>query len=290
MMLSTAILALLILGINGELDYSSVPVKANWELSSLITKIWNADNNRLTFGRDIRLSYQNQASWNYARDVSTQPLFYTLNTNIFSKPTFKAFLALLDNYEMDPSVHEDVSNQEITENYRFLDEVLKTPAMKLVHDYLKRKGKASFSISQFKSELYDLWFKKYYRSSVRGSSGFEHVFVGEIKSADRVVSGFHSWIQFYLEEKKKHLNYYGYLKRGSSPYLSLIKYSWNNNLKHVGSAFFGTSPEFEFALYSLVYMAGYEKLQFSLDNMPVMVTCFGINRNRNIGTCYPDFA
>ena len=48
--------------------------------------------------------------------------------------------------------------------------------------------------------------------SVRGSSGFEHVFVGETKTRDSIVSGFHNWIQFYLQEKKGNLNYYGFLK------------------------------------------------------------------------------
>jgi len=72
--------------------------------------------------------------------------------------------------------------------------------------------------------------------------------------------------------------------------MSLVKYTWHNKIKHIGSAFFGTSPEFEFALYSLVYMAGYQKLQFPLDGQQIMVTCYGINRDSNIGTCYPDFA
>ncbi|XP_066926485.1 poly(U)-specific endoribonuclease-B-like [Clytia hemisphaerica] len=267
---------------------SGTVVKASYELQSLINTLWKEDTNRLVFGKDIRLNYQNQASWSTARDVSYKPLFYSVNTNVFSKPTFRAFIALLDNYESDTYSRESVPTSEVNENYYFLNEVLKTNAMKKVHEYLRRKNKAPYSSSQFKSALYDLWFQMYYRSSVRGSSGFEHVFVGETKS-DGQVSGFHNWIQFYLEEKNRNLNYYGYLKKSSSsPYLSIVKYTWQKKIKHIGSSFYGTSPEFEFALYSLVYMMGYERLQFSLDGMQVKITCFGMNRNRNIGTCYPD--
>lgn len=277
-------------GIQSQRSYKASVVKADFELSSLIAKLWREDTNRLVFGKDIRLSYQNQASWSIARDVSTQPLFTSVNTNVFTKPTFKSFIALLDNYEHEVNSKEDVSTHETNENLHFLNEVLRTPAMKAVHTHLKSKGKAASTTRLFKSQLYDLWFQMYYRSSVRGSSGFEHVFVGETKSANSIVSGFHNWIQFYLEEKKQQLNYYGFLqKSNTSPYLGLVKYTWHNKIKHIGSAFFGTSPEFEFSLYSLVYMLGYEKLEFSLDGIKVIITCFGSNKNRSIGTCYPDF-
>jgi len=45
------------------------------------------------------------------------------------------------------------------------------------------------------------------------SSGFEHVFVGEIKGED--VVGFHNWICFYLQEKSGNIDYHGYFRRGT---------------------------------------------------------------------------
>ena len=41
-----------------------------------------------------------------------------------------------------------------------------------------------------------------------GSSGFEHVFIGEIKNG--AVGGFHNWFHWYYLEKKGELNYLGY--------------------------------------------------------------------------------
>ena len=45
------------------------------------------------------------------------------------------------------------------------------------------------------------------------SSGFEHVFVGESRGSpdNREVTGFHNWIQFYLEEKRGNIDYKGWV-------------------------------------------------------------------------------
>ena len=49
--------------------------------------------------------------------------------------------------------------------------------------------------------------------SMTNSCGFEHVFVGETREHD--VTGFHNWIQFYLQEKAGRLDYRGYFRRGT---------------------------------------------------------------------------
>lgn len=56
--------------------------------------------------------------------------------------------------------------------------------------------------TSYREVIKELWFNLYARSSSGpiNSSGFEHVLVGEISSSK--VSGFHNWIQFYLEEKR----------------------------------------------------------------------------------------
>ena len=68
---------------------------------------------------------------------------------------------------------------------------------------------ASSDATEFKTELRSYWFRRYSRSQGQAidSSGFEHVFVGEIKNNE--VSGFHNWIQFYEQEKANVLFYEG---------------------------------------------------------------------------------
>lgn len=44
-----------------------------------------------------------------------------------------------------------------------------------------------------------------------GSSGFEHVYLAEIKND--AISGLHNWLYFNDEEKKNTANYLGYMKK-----------------------------------------------------------------------------
>lgn len=55
--------------------------------------------------------------------------------------------------------------------------------------------------------MHELWFGLYRRSTTDDSSGFEHVFLGEIKDGE--VSGMHNWVQLYEQEKAGNLDYLG---------------------------------------------------------------------------------
>lgn len=62
-----------------------------------------------------------------------------------------------------------------------------------------------------RTKLKDIWFTLYTRGSHKvSSSGFEHVFVGELK--DGKVSGFHNWISYMKQEKSDLLDYKGYIR------------------------------------------------------------------------------
>mmetsp|Transcript_7117 Transcript_7117/g.10633 ORF Transcript_7117/g.10633 Transcript_7117/m.10633 type:complete len:148 (+) Transcript_7117:78-521(+) len=127
------------------------------------------------------------------------------------------------------------------------------------------------------------------------SSGFEHVFSGEVKNGK--VSGFHNWIQFYLEERKGNVDYKGYIKpRGrvedvtnDDDHVLTIQFDWNGIEKMVGTSFIGVSPEFEIALYTMCFLLGEEEnpveLNTGTDVFGLNVKCFRYAGNK-IGTTF----
>ena len=148
---------------------------------------------------------------------------------------------------------------------------------------------------------------------IKGSSGFEHVFLGEKKN-DKV-QGFHNWLYFYyMEEKNKVLD--GTLKiriniafsisdqllwsqTGNISWhksnIAVIQFCmgsgkeifWVTNLHKIfgecqlyfRSMLIGTSPEFELALYTTCLLAhGEEKCKFSLGGRNVALTSHVFSR------------
>ena len=65
-------------------------------------------------------------------------------------------------------------------------------------------------MASYRSYFDTIWFGLYTRGGgPLGSSGFEHVLVGEIKDG---ISGFHNWARFWEEERIGEMNYLGYIK------------------------------------------------------------------------------
>lgn len=120
-------------------------------------------------------------------------------------------LALFDNYEAAVNITEVVTNQELAEESAFLDSILETAVMQEAQRFLvNQKLLSNARKAHFKDTLRSMWFGLYQRSpGKQGSSGFEHVFLGEWKNG---ISGLHSWIRFQQEEAKGKMNYLGYIK------------------------------------------------------------------------------
>lgn len=100
---------------------------------------------------------------------------------VFSRPTYKgfclifsvkvfcsilksAFRALLDNYEAETGNAEVVTQEEFSENVKFINLIMETAVMKEVHQFLVDHDKAPAELDDFKRLLYKIWFKLYRRS------------------------------------------------------------------------------------------------------------------------------
>lgn len=255
-------------------------------LTNFCEQIWNEDENALIVGEDYELDLQGRTRYSKGGiDKAEDPLFTFVTKEALEKPTYKAFIALLDNYVSETGVAEVVTNEERKENWDFINLIFETHIMKMAHKFLIYHGKADSDVEQFKRDFHNMWFKMYRREhGIRGrdSSGFEHVFVGETRG-DEVI-GFHNWINFYLEEKKGNIDYMGFMNSDKNPNFLTVQFAWKKDVKPKGSMFVGVSPEFEIALYTVCFLLGHESYSINLNGEPVVIKAY--KTAGNIGTTY----
>ncbi|KAF1529309.1 Poly(U)-specific endoribonuclease, partial [Eudyptes moseleyi] len=264
---------------------SSRDAIADEDLLHISEQLYEADHNKAR-PTDIAINPQYQASPDETgdqEDRSPQPLYKYVNEELFSKPTYASFIKLLDNYQRVTGREEDVTAEELREQDNFLKEVMKTELMKKLFAFLHKKNRYG-SEQEFVADLKEMWFGLYSRGDgEQDSSGFEHIFsgractggtggagqhqaggltpgsrlcLGEVKKGK--VSGFHNWIRFYLLEKQGIVNYFSHNFNGpwdTYPDVLGLQFNWDGFYKEVGSAFIGCSPEFEFGLYTLCFIA-----------------------------------
>ncbi|KAF8379159.1 hypothetical protein HHK36_028588 [Tetracentron sinense] len=281
-----------------EVDYGTNIEPSEEELADLsqaCNKLWELDSNRLVPGEDYQIDCGEGKKAYQKEDMAQGSLFYRLREDIFKRPTYSRFCSLLDNYNPNEGSKEVVTSQEKQEQAAFIEEISRTAPVKYLHKYLSSKGIVSENYQDFKRMMTSLWFDLYGRGGTSSSSSaFEHVFVGEIKQrGEHEVSGFHNWLQFYLEEAKGRVDYQGYIfprRRGQTPdsetQLLTIQFEWSGILKSVSSTLVGVSPEFEIALYTLCFYMGGEDNYIQLGPYPVNIKCYRLG-NDKIGSVFP---
>ncbi|XP_063072442.1 uridylate-specific endoribonuclease A [Engraulis encrasicolus] len=229
------------------------------EIAALSEVLYAVDSNKASMSQvilDTQALVSDSQTGNQ-NDLSPNKLFQHVDeASLFSRPTFAAFLALLDNYNRNTGTTEDFTPEQVAEQDNFLTEAISnTEVGQELYAFLLTKGVYK-SEEEFKYDLKMMWFGLYSRSSGKmDSSGFEHIFAGEVKNGK--VSGFHNWLQFYQLEKNGLLNYYSHSFNGpweTYPDVLGMQFKWDGYYKQVGSAIMGCSPEFDLAMYSLCYI------------------------------------
>ncbi|NWI95588.1 ENDOU endoribonuclease, partial [Pitta sordida] len=226
------------------------------ELQELSEQLYGLDHNKAR-PSDIALNPQERVApgdTGLQQDLSPQPVRSVLSQAL--QPTYASFIRLLDNYQRATGREEEVTAEELREQENFLEQVMETELMRKLFAFLQEKSGYS-SQQEFREDLRGMWFGLYSRGDgEQDSSGFEHVFSGEVKKGK--VSGFHNWIRFYLLEKQGIVNYLSHNFDGpwdTFPDVLGLQFLWDGFHKEVGSAFIGSSPEFEFGLYTLCFLA-----------------------------------
>mmetsp|Transcript_31637 Transcript_31637/g.68446 ORF Transcript_31637/g.68446 Transcript_31637/m.68446 type:complete len:476 (-) Transcript_31637:79-1506(-) len=282
--------------VSPEISVEAIGLDAS--ISKAVQHVWDLDVNRLTPNEDYVINVQSGKKPYWAGDDATEPLFTRVDTRELQRPTYKTFIALLDNYSAECGDDEVVTNAERAEIWNFLKAIYSTAPMQFAHKYCAANGDdVPSDPAAFLKLLHKIWFEMYFRQ--RGgrpdSSGFEHVFVGEIKNGE--VSGFHNWIYFYLEEKRGNVNYKGYIKPRSrsdaatnaDDQILTLQFEWNGVEKKVGTSFIGVSPEFEMALYTICFLVGQEQNTVELDTgddvFELNVRCYRMARDK-VGTSF----
>jgi poly(U)-specific endoribonuclease len=211
------------------------------EIRDISEQIWAGDVNRIV-GNDVQYN------------VNSAPLFSYVNEARFGgTTTFARMIALFDNYTPETNVPETCGQPCRVEEEAFLDSILDTRPMQLLHNWLVPRGLASQTQAAFKTELRQYWFMPYTRSGgPLGSTGFEHTFVGELHN--NAVSGFHNWVQTYYEEKLGTFRY-GSITRTCPNETFAFAFTWLGRNKPISSMFIRSSPEVEIALYTLCLLA-----------------------------------
>lgn len=267
--------------------------RAGGSLETAVSLLWHLDSNRLRPTTDYQLDLQERTE-GYSHDAASSALVQHVNDDVWSRPTFCAFKKLLDNYTAETGVPEVVSQDERHEEDTFLTAICETPCIRYAYEWLAANSNMRCqSMGEFSEMLKRMWFDQYSRDGSRDSSGFEHVFCGEIDDGE--VKGLHNFLQVFVEEARGNFNYKGYLDiRGEPCYqpppanqqMVTIRFDWLGETKSVSSMFVGPSPEFEFAVYTMMYVACREELEVELGPYRTRLKVYQMAGK--IGTAFPE--
>lgn len=281
-------------------------------MNDIYQQIWNSDHHKLLVSprncdgnwcnpeADILLDEQLQASGRKDLDLAKKPLFYHVNdTKLNSIPTFVSCIKLLDNYKFDNQQAEIITRAEKAEVAQFITDICQTKPMEIARAYIKNRLDFQFDSTRFRQQVKSIWFDLYTNyfgdQAIKDASGFEHIFVGEgkydylsaVNQISGAISGYHSWLKFYLDEQANRVNYLGhnYDLQGDigvdNPYIATVQMLWQTQdpkkklpvklFKKKGCFFIGTSPECEVAMGTVAYFESLANHQFKDEKRKITI-------------------
>lgn len=261
------------------------------ELKQFCETVLASDRNNVA--KFISLNLQGKNKYGEQKDLAPERLLTVAKAG-YDPLTISKLVPLYDNYDPVTTNKEVVTEIEKQEESALLDALLSTDVMSHAKHLLQSKEMAPQGDKEFRTFISDLWFTIFSRGGrKKGSSAFEHIFLGELKGGD--ISGLHNWIFFDHEEKTGRINYFGWSKKLDLPNgkgnILKVKYSWKNSIKPAGSMFIGTSPEFEMALYTVCFLARpNDRCNLAVGNKSFFIQTYIFTQNNKtiIGSAYPN--
>ncbi|CAG0884109.1 unnamed protein product [Darwinula stevensoni] len=243
----------------------------------------------------LTFDLQGQSSPN-GGDEAPEPLFAgELPEEVTSIESIAKMMALFDNYEPNTTYPEEVTPEEEEETSAFLDTIIDTPIMQTAYQFLLDKGEIQDDEVAFKERLREMWFDMYPRDGPSpGSSGFEHVFMGELQIA--AVTGFHGWVWFFLQELEQRVDYFGYLTYrdlGDKGVHLEHTFKWDGKRKPISSLYIGASPELEMALLTVCFITRPNSIcpvRMAGEDLHIQTYVEEYNGGIHVGTAYFDIS
>ncbi|XP_058825301.1 endoribonuclease CG2145-like [Topomyia yanbarensis] len=272
--------------------YSEGPTATDEELATLSEQLFSKENSQLT--KYVRANYQRQTLSSSTLDEAPEPFLSVDERQVYAVPTIEKMRALFNNYELDTMVNEHVTAMEKKEENDFVDALLATNVMRSAMLFLQKKGVVTADPKTHHELLKTIWFNLYSRGNGKiGSSGFEHVFLNEISNGTMI--GLHNWLYLYEQEKAGHLDYQGYLKKfdlGSKGEIAKVRLTFDKLPKPSNSLFVATSPELEFALYTVCFQMRADTecpLAYNGKKFTIKTFTFRYRGKNLIGGAWPNF-
>lgn len=284
--------------------------EAGNSLPTACALLWHLDRNRLEPQEHYELDIQRRSNRHSGANRS-RPLFKYFSRSVWERPTFRTFKSLL--LRFDPRA---ISLDTFDEEHQFLSAICRTDCIRFAYQWLTLRGCIrAGDMRSFQEVLRKLWFTNHAVTCQR-ATGFEHVFCGEInrrRGRDRL-NGLHNYVRVYLEEQYGNLKYLGYVAGKGDRELSTrsnkrnrpvadndearcnagadqtrplvtIHFLLHGHEKHVSSMFCGVSPEFEFALYTMVGLSNFGNIVVRYGDCRTNIRV--ILRDGKILTAYP---
>ncbi|KAI0987991.1 hypothetical protein GJ496_009072 [Pomphorhynchus laevis] len=273
----------------------------NEELADYLRSLWKFDHNRL------------KAYWDYAIDCNARrtsqnnmppaTLFAFVNEDLLVKiTTFRRLLQLLVLYCNINNKPDYIleSKLKYIEN-KFIQACISTEVVLRLHQYLKQLKliDKNENLKAFAKRLHKLWFADNLISTnddkVIKCSLFERVFVGRTKQNEEIQ--FNYWLQYYFMELESSIVLNNVKNDGCKNHVKqrIITVDYKrlnlkrNNLKPIGSMMIGTSPEFEFAMYTLCALADRPELNMRFTHYDIKIICKKDITGTQIAEMYPTY-